>query len=95
MLGAGCLSWQPDGPVRVQRHLMSWPAAIHFDDDSGRLTVTREATDAPGRWLTPFAGGVAHGLGSRAYDRELALIAAHPSAPDAASSHVIPQLAAW
>ena len=36
--------------------------------DRRALTVSREVTDAPGGWLTPFAGGVAVGLGSRLYD---------------------------
>jgi hypothetical protein len=56
--------------------------------DRRALTVSREVTDAPGGWLTPFAGGVALGLGSRLYDRHLALVAAHPSAPAAVSAPV-------
>ena len=56
--------------------------------DRRALTVSREVTDAPGGWLTPFAGGVAVGLGTRLYDSRLALIAAHPSAPAAASAPV-------
>jgi hypothetical protein len=56
--------------------------------DRRALTVTREVTDAPGGWLTPFAGGVAVGLGSRVYDSRLALVAAHPSVPAAASAPV-------
>jgi very-short-patch-repair endonuclease len=43
VLGVGCLSWAPDGHPRVHRHLLTCSAAIAFDDDSGRLTVTREA----------------------------------------------------
>ena len=56
--------------------------------DRRALTVSREVTDAPGGWLTPFAGGVAVGLGSRLYDSHLALVAANPSAPVAASAPV-------
>jgi hypothetical protein len=56
--------------------------------DRRALTVTREVTDAAGGWLTPFGGGVAVGLGSRLYDSRLALVAAHPSAPAAASAPV-------
>jgi hypothetical protein len=56
--------------------------------DRRALSVTREVTDAPGGWLTPVAGGVAVGLGSRLYDRHLALVAAHPSVPAAASAPV-------
>ena len=56
--------------------------------DRRALTVAREVTDAPGGWLTPVAGGVAVGLGSRLYDSHLALVAAHPSVPAAASAPV-------
>ncbi len=56
--------------------------------DRRALTVSREVTDAPGGWLTPVAGGVAVGLGSRFYDNHLALVAEHPSAPAAASAPV-------
>ena len=52
------------------------------------LTVSREVTDARGGWLTPVAGGVAVGLGTRLYDSRLALVAANPSAPAAASAPV-------
>jgi hypothetical protein len=52
------------------------------------ITVRREVTDGPGGWLTPVAGGVAVGLGSRLYDSRLALVAAHPSVPAAASAPV-------
>jgi hypothetical protein len=52
------------------------------------LTVSREVTDAPGGWLTPVAGGVAVGLGSLLYDSHLALVAAHPSVPAAASAPI-------
>jgi hypothetical protein len=56
--------------------------------DRRALTVRHEVTDAPGGWLTPFAGGVAVGLGSRLYDSHLAPVAANPSARDAASAPV-------
>ncbi len=56
--------------------------------DRRTLTVRREVNDAPGGWLTPFAGGVAVGLGNRLYDSRLALVAAHPSVPAAASAPV-------
>ena len=56
--------------------------------DRRALTVSREVTDAPGGWLTPVAGGVAVGLGSLLYDSHLALVAAHPSVPAAASAPV-------
>jgi hypothetical protein len=56
--------------------------------DRRALTVSREVTDAPGGWLTQVAGGVAVGLGNRFYDSHLALVAAHPSVPAAASAPV-------
>jgi hypothetical protein len=56
--------------------------------DRRALTVRREVTDAPSGWLTPVAGGVAVGLGRRLYDSDLAPVAAHPSAPAAASAPV-------
>jgi hypothetical protein len=56
--------------------------------DRRALTVSREVTDAPFGRLTPFAGGVAIGLGTRVYDSRLALVATHPSAPAPASAPV-------
>ena len=56
--------------------------------DRRALTVRREVTDAPAGWLTPFAGGVVVGLGSRVYDSRLALVTANPSAPVAASAPI-------
>lgn len=41
VVGIGCLAWMPEGHPRVRRHLLTAPAAIRFDDDSGRLTVVR------------------------------------------------------
>jgi very-short-patch-repair endonuclease len=43
ILGVGCLAWSPEGHQPVRRHMLTCPAGIHFDDDTGRLTVTREA----------------------------------------------------
>jgi hypothetical protein len=56
--------------------------------DRRTLTVSREVTGTPGGWLTPVAGGVAVGLGRLLYDSHLGLVAAHPSAPAAASAPV-------
>ena len=42
VVGMGCLAWTPEGghpPAR--RHLLTAPAVIDFDDDSGRLTLRR------------------------------------------------------
>ncbi|HVQ19018.1 MAG TPA: AAA family ATPase, partial [Actinomycetes bacterium] len=38
VLGVGCLAWANPG---VQRHLLTAPVGIRFDDDTGRLTVHR------------------------------------------------------
>lgn len=38
VLGVGCLAW---GGPQVQRHLLTAPIGIRFDDDTGRLTVHR------------------------------------------------------
>jgi hypothetical protein len=56
--------------------------------DRRALTVSREVAGAAADWLTPVAGGVAVGLGRLVYDRRLALVAAHPAVPDAASAPV-------
>ena len=37
--GTACLSWRPEGHPAVQRHLLTSPVAIDFDDLTGRLTV--------------------------------------------------------
>lgn len=39
VVGVGCLSWTPPDHPAVQRHLLTAPVAIAFDDDSGRLDV--------------------------------------------------------
>ncbi|NEE03785.1 hypothetical protein [Phytoactinopolyspora halotolerans] len=41
VLGVGCLTWTPDDHSAVKRHLLTCPARIEFDDDSGRLSVLR------------------------------------------------------
>lgn len=41
VLGVGCLAWAAAGREPVQRHLVTAPAGIRFDDDTGRLTVRR------------------------------------------------------
>lgn len=41
VVGIGCLAWRPPNHPAVRRHLLTAPAAIHLDDDSGRLTVSR------------------------------------------------------
>ena len=43
VLGVGCLSWQPADHEPVCRHILTFPAAITFDEHTGRLSVTREA----------------------------------------------------
>jgi hypothetical protein len=39
VVGVGCLSWSPTEYDAVVRHLITVPAAIHFDDDTGRLSL--------------------------------------------------------
>ena len=39
VVALGCLVWTPPGRRPVRRHLLTVPATIHFDDESGRLTV--------------------------------------------------------
>lgn len=47
VIGVGCLAWTPPDHPTVRRHLLTAPAAIEFDDDSGRLTVVpAEAVEA-------------------------------------------------
>jgi very-short-patch-repair endonuclease len=63
VVGVGCLSWAPLGHYLVRRHLITVPAVIHFDDDTGRLTLCQaEVTDGmnveldmldPGRVTNP------------------------------------------
>lgn len=42
ILGIGYLAWRPDNHATVRRHMLTCPAGIYFDDDTGRLAVTRE-----------------------------------------------------
>ncbi len=41
VVGVGCLSWAPPGHHQVKRHLLTFPVAIRFDDDTGTLRVER------------------------------------------------------
>src|SRR5262249_21080112 len=41
VVGVGCLSWTPADHPPVRRHLLTAPVDVHFDDDTGRLTVRR------------------------------------------------------
>lgn len=41
VLGVGCLTWSPNEHPTVRRHLFTCGVDILFDDDSGRLTLTR------------------------------------------------------
>ncbi len=42
ILGIGCLAWMPPGYQPVRRHLMTSPASIAFDDDTGTITVSAQ-----------------------------------------------------
>ena len=44
VLGVGLLAWQPENHDPVRRHLFTFPAAIQFDEETGRVTVIREAS---------------------------------------------------
>lgn len=47
VVGIGCLAWLPTGHPAVRRHLLTAPASIHLDDNTGHLTVSRaESADA-------------------------------------------------
>lgn len=41
VVGVGLLAWHPDGHEPVQRHLLTAPATIRFDDHTGRLSIER------------------------------------------------------
>lgn len=47
VVGVGLLTWKPERHAAVRRHLLTTAAAITFDDDSGRLTVTIADKAAP------------------------------------------------
>jgi very-short-patch-repair endonuclease len=40
VVGVGCLAWAPDGHPAVRRHLLTAPVSVHFEDDTGQLSVT-------------------------------------------------------
>jgi DNA polymerase III delta prime subunit len=40
VVGVGCLAWSPADHPAVRRHLLTAPISVHFDDDTGRLSVT-------------------------------------------------------
>lgn len=42
VLGIGCLAWEPPQHPPVRRHLMTSPATITFDDDTGSITVATQ-----------------------------------------------------
>lgn len=42
ILGTGLLAWAPQNHPAIQRHLLTIPAAITFDDDTGDLTITAD-----------------------------------------------------
>ncbi|MBP2471708.1 very-short-patch-repair endonuclease [Crossiella equi] len=41
VLGVGCLHWAPPAHAPVRRHLLTMPAVIDLDEDTGALTVRR------------------------------------------------------
>jgi hypothetical protein len=42
ILGIGCLAWSPADHPRLRRHVLTSPAAIALDDDSGTITVSAQ-----------------------------------------------------
>lgn len=42
VLGIGCLAWKPPGHHPLRRHVMTSPATITFDDDTGSITVSAQ-----------------------------------------------------
>ncbi|MDQ6849685.1 MAG: AAA family ATPase, partial [Actinomycetota bacterium] len=40
VVGVGCLAWAPEGHPVVRRHLLTAPVGVHFEDDTGQLSVT-------------------------------------------------------
>jgi len=44
VVGAGCLAWAPPGHHTVNRHLVTVPAVVNFDDSTGQLTVHQTGT---------------------------------------------------
>jgi very-short-patch-repair endonuclease len=42
VLGIGCLAWQPAGHQPLRRHVITSPAMIEFDDDTGTITVSAQ-----------------------------------------------------
>jgi very-short-patch-repair endonuclease/KaiC/GvpD/RAD55 family RecA-like ATPase len=49
VVGVGLLAWRPSAHDPVSRHLFTFPAAVDFDEQSGRLTVRREPSLNPVR----------------------------------------------
>lgn len=47
VLGVGAMSWQPEEHEPVQRHIVTFPIQIAFDDASGTLTALREVGTIP------------------------------------------------
>lgn len=48
VVAAGLLAWRPDHGTAVRRHLLTTPATLTFDADSGSLTVAvHESADGP------------------------------------------------
>ena len=42
ILGMGCLAWKPPGHPAVRRHVITSPATVAFDDDTGTITVSSQ-----------------------------------------------------
>lgn len=42
ILGVGCLAWAPAGHQPLRRHVLTSPASIAFDDDTGTITASAQ-----------------------------------------------------
>ncbi|HEV2782295.1 MAG TPA: AAA domain-containing protein [Actinophytocola sp.] len=77
--GVGCLAWSPAGHPPVRRHLLTAPVAIHFDDDTGRLTVVRvESVEPVGVELDMLDPGLTNSPHLNEVRAQARLLDAHP-----------------
>ena len=46
-IGLACLAWHPENHEPVRRHMLTGPATVSFDDESGRLTLRPDSSLEP------------------------------------------------
>lgn len=79
VVGLGYLCWHPDAHDPVDRHLLTVPATIRFDDRTGRLTVER--VESPRAFIVELDmldPGLTNKPGVTAIREEAADFLAHP-----------------